>query len=195
MITVLTLGRTASSWYCDKLAKDFGYQNLGEVFLTQQSGFKFLLDNNNFNRENKTIVKLLSYQQLEIMKSHPNAFKKVIKNSSKVIFLIRRDFLSQIKSSFSGNYAKTNFDKRFFDQFEETVMVPKEYIDKYWKIWVDSTEKQLLYLLELYKTIDKKELVFTEDITQDSDRLKRPFKYECELACPYHLQEIIEQFK
>ena len=194
MITVLTTGRTASTWYCDYLAKDFGYENLNEVFLTQQSGYKFLLNPNNFNKENKTIVKLLAFQQLVVMKAYPNAFKKVIKNSSKVIFLIRRDFFSQVKSSFSGHYAKT-LDKGMFEQFEETVMVPKEYIDKYWKIWVDSTEKQLLYLLELYKTIDKKELVFTEDITQDSDRLKRPFKYECELACPYHLQEIIEQFK
>lgn len=194
MITVLTTGRTASTWYCDYLAKDFEYENLNEVFLTQQSGYKFLLNPNNFNKENKTIVKLLAFQQLVVMKAYPNAFKKVIKNSSKIIFLIRRDFFSQVKSSFSGHYAKT-LDKGMFEQFEETVMVPKEYIDKYWKIWVDSTEKQLLYLLELYKTIDKKELVFTEDITQDSDRLKRPFKYECELACPYHLQEIIEQFK
>ena len=196
MITVLTLGRTASSWYCDKIAKDFGYQNLGEVFLTQQSGFKFLLDNNNFNRENKTIVKLLSYQQLEIMKSHPNAFKKVIKNSSKVIFLIRRDFLSQIKSSFSGNYAKTNFDKRFFDQFEETIVIPKEHINEYWHIRIKVAEQELLYLLELYNSFEQKELVFTEDIVQhEYNRLKRPFLYEVEPEYPKHLEEIIEQFK
>lgn len=194
MITVVTLGRSASSWYCDKLAKDFGYQNLGEVFLTQQSGYKFLLNNNNFDQKNKTIVKLLAFQQLVVMKSHPNAFKKVVKNSSKVIFLIRRDFFSQIKSSFSGHYAKT-IDKGMFDQFAETVMVPKEYIDVYWKIWVDSAEQQLLYLLELYNSLEHRELVFTEDITSDSDRLKRPFLYERELSYPLHLQTIIEQFK
>jgi hypothetical protein len=155
MITVLTTGRTASTWYCNQLAKDFGYENLNEVFLTQQLGYKFLLNKNNFNQENKTIVKLLAFQQLVVMKLYPNAFKKVIKNSSKIIFLIRKDFYSQIKSSFSGHYAKT-LNKGMFDQFDKTIIVPKEYIDKYWKIWVDSTEKQLLYLLELYKTIDKK---------------------------------------
>jgi hypothetical protein len=194
MITVVTLGRSASTWYCEKLAKDFGYENLGEVFLTQQSGYKFLLNKNNFNQENKIIVKLLAFQQLVVMKSYPNAFNKVIKNSSKVIFLIRRDFFSQIKSSFSGHYAKT-LNKGMFEQFEETVMVPKEYIDIYWKIWVDSAEQQLLYLLELYNSHDYTELVFTEDITSDSDRLKRPFLYESELLYPSHLQTIIEEFK
>ena len=194
MITVLTTGRTASTWYCEKLAKDFGYENLNEVFLTQQSGYRFLLNKNNFNQENKIIVKLLAFQQLVVMKSYPNAFNRVIKNSSKVIFLIRRDFFSQIKSSFSGHYAKT-LNKGMFEQFEETVMVPKEYIDIYWKIWVDSAEQQLLYLLELYNSHDHTELVFTEDITSDSDRLKRPFLYESELLYPSHLQTIIEEFK
>ena len=194
MITVLTTGRTASTWYCDYLAKDFGYENLNEVFLTQQSGYKFLLNPNNFNKENKTIVKLLAFQQLGVMKAYPNAFKKVIKNSSKVIFLIRRDFFSQVKSSFSGHYAKT-LDKGMFEQFEETVMVPKKYIDVYWKIWVDAAEQQLLYLLELYNSLEHTELVFTEDITSDIDRLKRPFLYESELSYPSHLQTIIEEFK
>ena len=194
MITVLTTGRTASTWYCDYLAKDFGYENLNEVFLTQQSGYKFLLNPNNFNKENKTIVKLLASQQLVVMKAYPNAFKKVIKNSSKVIFLIRRDFFSQVKSSFSGHYAKT-LDKGMFEQFEETVMVPKKYIDVYWKIWVDAAEQQLLYLLELYNSLEHTELVFTEDITSDIDRLKRPFLYESELSYPSHLQTIIEEFK
>jgi hypothetical protein len=194
MITVLTTGRTASTWYCEKLAKDFGYENLNEVFLTQQSGYRFLLNKNNFNQENKIIVKLLAFQQLVVMKSYPNAFNRVIKNSSKVIFLIRRDFFSQIKSSFSGHYAKT-LDKGMFDQFDETITVPKEYIDIYWKIWVDSAEQQLLYLLELYNSLDRTELVFTEDITSDSDRLKRPFLYESELLYPSHLQTIIEEFK
>ena len=194
MITVLTTGRTASTWYCDYLAKDFGYENLNEVFLTQQSGYKFLLNPNNFNKENKTIVKLLAFQQLVVMKAYPNAFKKVIKNSSKVIFLIRKDFFSQVKSSFSGHYAKT-LDKGMFEQFEETVMVPKKYIDVYWKIWVDAAEQQLLYLLELYNSLEHTELVFTEDITSDIDRLKRPFLYESELSYPSHLQTIIEEFK
>lgn len=194
MITVLTTGRTASTWYCNQLAKDTGYQNLNEVFLTQQSGCKFLLDQRNFNKENKTIVKLLAFQQLVVMRAYPNAFKKVIKNSSKVIFLIRRDFYLQIKSSFSGHYAKT-LDKGMFDQFSETIVVPKDYIDQFWKIWVDSAEQQLLYLLDLYKTVEQKELVFTEDITTDSDRLKRPFLYEDELSYPSHLHTIIEQFK
>jgi len=194
VITVVTLGRSASTWYCDQLSKDTGYENLGEVFLTQQSGYKFLINPNNFNKENKTIVKLLAFQHLVVMRSHPNAFNKVIKNSSKVIFLIRRDFFSQIKSSFSGHYAKT-LDKGMFDQFDETITVPKEYIDIYWKVWVDSAEQQLLYLLELYNLHDHTELVFTEDITSDSDRLKRPFFYESELSYPLHLQTIIEQFK
>jgi len=194
MITVLTTGRSASTWYCNKLAKDTGYQNLNEVFLTQQLGYKFLVNPSNFNKENKTIVKLLAFQQLVVMRAYPNAFKKVIKNSSKVIFLIRRDFYSQIKSSFSGYYAKT-LDKGMFDQFDETIVVPKDYIDQFWKIWVNSAEQQLLYLLDLYKTVEQKELVFTEDITTDSDRLKRPFLYESELSYPSHLHTIIEQFK
>ena len=114
MITVVTLGRSASNWYCEKLAKETRYENLNEVFLTQQLGYRFLLNKNNFNQKNKTIVKLLAFQQLVVMKSYPNAFKKVIKNSSRVIFLIRQDFFSQIKSSFSGHYGK-KLDKGMFD--------------------------------------------------------------------------------
>jgi hypothetical protein len=194
MITVVTLGRSASTWYCDKLAKDTGHENLNEVFLTQQSGYKFFLNNRNFNKENKTIVKLLAYQQLVIMRSYPNIFKKVIKNSSRVIFLIRRDFLSQLKSRFSGGYAKIVLGKGPFDEFDEPIIIPKDYIDVYWPRRVREAEEELLYLLELYNSIEQKELVFTEDITTDSSRLRRPFVYETDLEVPYYLQKIIEKF-
>lgn len=195
MITVLTTGRSASTWYCKELAKQLGYQNLGEVFLTEHSGYKFLINPANFNKENKTIVKLLAYQQLRTMKTHKNAFNKVIKNSSRIIFLIRRDFFSQVKSSFSGLYLKDKFKMNLFDQFDEPIIIPKDYIDMYWHLRVEIAEQELLYLLDLYNSIEQKELVFTEDITTDSSRLKRPFLYETDLEFPHHLQTIIEQFK
>ena len=85
MITVVTLGRSASTWYCEQLAKAFDYENLGEVFFNNTIANKFRLKQQ-FNNKNNIIIKLTPYEWKRI--NPPVNIDQIFNKSEKVIFLL-----------------------------------------------------------------------------------------------------------
>lgn len=181
MITVVTLGRSASNWYCEKLAKEYNYKCLFENFLNQKSTLDYFL-----NHRNRTdvVIKLIPYQWKRL---YSNIHVKLMDKSEQVIFLIRKDYRAQMRSSFAGTYAKINHNIKFHDEFIEPIIIPKEYIDQHWKTQVDMFVESFETIKNLYQIYDRptKTLVFTEDvILQDERKLNRPFIFEKELVYP-----------
>jgi hypothetical protein len=182
MITVVTLGRSASTWYCEQLAKNTGYENLGEVFFSNATANKFRLTNH-INKKNDIIIKLTPYEWKRI--TPPVDIDKIFNNSEQVIFLLRKDFKQQLKSEFGGRYIKNTFNINWHDEFDETYIVPKEYIDTNWENFVKMFTSELKYITELYETVNittTKSIVYTEDIVaKDFNKLNRPIEFEIPL--------------
>jgi hypothetical protein len=181
MITVVTLGRSASNWYCEKLAKETGYESLGEVFLNDAAANKFKLKQH-FNKSNKIIIKLIPLECKRI--NPPVNIEKVLNDSEKVIFLLRKDFNLQLQSQFAGEYLKNTFVINWHNEFDKTHIVPKEYINTHWENFVKIYSNELKYITELYETLNitTKTIVYTEDIVaNDFNKLKRPIEFEIPL--------------
>ena len=181
MITVLTTGRSASNWYCDKLAKEYNYECLFENFYNQASTLKFFL---NYKNKTNIVIKLIPYQWKRL---YSNVHITLMDRSEKVIFLIRKDYQAQIRSSFAGTYAKIKYDIKFHDEFTDPIVIPKDYIDKNWSVQTDIFVESFETIKSLYESYDKptKSLVFTEDvILEDERKLNRPFIFEKELVYP-----------
>jgi hypothetical protein len=181
MITVVTLGRSASNWYCEKLSKENNYECLFENFHNQASTLKYFLK---YKNRTDIVVKLIPYQWHKIY-SHVHI--KMMDKSEKVIFLIRKDYQAQMRSSFAGTYAKNVYDIEFHDEFIEPIIIPESYIDKHWESQIDIFVKSLDIIKDLYKVYDKptKSLVYTEDaILEDEKKLNRPFIFEKKLWYP-----------
>lgn len=203
MITVLTTGRSASTWYCDKLAKETGYENLDEIFIRQSNTTLFLKNKEinqgsyffpKFVNNSNYIVKLIAAQR---HKQNIRLFDQVLNSSSKIVFLLRKDCQAQIKSLLSLAFAITYHKKYAHDEFNVPIIIPKEYIDENWKKWETQLITQLTYLYEVYSTSNfNKELVFTEDAVQhDYRKLNRPFVYETNLPYSEHINKLVEKFK
>jgi hypothetical protein len=181
MITVVTLGRSASTWYCEQLAKAFDYENLGEVFFNNTIANKFRLKQQ-FNNKNNIIIKLTPYEWKRI--NPPVNIEKIFNESEQVIFLLRKDFKQQLKSEFGGRYLKNTFGIQWHDEFDETYVIPKEYINTHWETFVRMYSNELKYITELYDTlnINTKSIVYTEDIVaKEFNKLKRPIEFEIPL--------------
>jgi hypothetical protein len=181
MITVVTLGRSASSWYCNQLAQTTGYENLGEVFFNNNIANKFRLKQK-FNNKNNIIIKLTPYEWKRI---NPAVnIEKIFNDSEKVIFLLRKDFKLQLQSEFAGIYLKDTFKINWHDEFNETYIIPKEHINNHWENFVRMYSNELKYITELYETlnIDTKSIVYTEDVVVSHfNKLKRPIEFEIPL--------------
>lgn len=181
MITVVTLGRSASNWYCEKLAKEYNYECLFENFYNQKSTLHYFL---NYKNKTDVVIKLIPYQWKRL---YSNVHIRLMDKSEKVIFLIRKDYQSQMRSSFAGTYAKTNYDIKFHDEFTDPIVIPESYIDERWNKQIDIFVESFETIKSLYQTYDKptKSLVFTEDvILEDERKLNRPFIFEKELVYP-----------
>ena len=202
MITVLTTGRTASTWYCDYLAKETGYQNLNEIFVRPSNTTLFLKNKEinqgsyffpKLNSNSNYIVKLIASQRY---RQNISLFDKVLNNSSKIIFLLRKDCQAQLKSMLSLAFAITYYKKYSQDEFNDPIIIHKQYIEDNWEKWESQLSDQLIYLYEIYSTITcDKELLFTEDIIQkEYKKLNRPFIYETNLPNPEHIIKLVEKF-
>jgi hypothetical protein len=181
MITVVTLGRSASNWYCSKLARDYGYECLFEVLHDNNTYLKYFLKHRN---NKKIVIKLIPYQFGKVYsKKHVN----LLNDSERVIFLIRKDYQAQMRSSFAGTYAKNKYNIEFHDEFNDPITIPTEYIEEHW-------DKQLNIFLQSFNTIRdlyinfqniNKSVVYTEDVIKsDNRKLNRPFIFEKELWYP-----------
>jgi hypothetical protein len=182
MITVVTLGRSASTWYCKQLAKETGYENLDEVFLNNTTANKFRLKQQ-LNKKDDIIIKLTPYEWKRI--SYPIDIDQIFNKSEQVIFLLRKDFKQQLKSEFGGRYLKNTFGIQWHDEFDETYIIPKEYIDTHWENFVKMYSNELKYITELYEAlnINTKSIVYTEDIVANNfKKLKRPIEFEIPLT-------------
>lgn len=181
MITVITLGRSASNWYCEKLAKEHNYECLFENFYNQNSTLRFFLK---YRNRTDIVIKLIPYQWQRL---GSNVHIQLMDKSTKVIFLIRKDYQAQMRSSFTGTYAKNKHDIEFHDEFTDPIVIPKDYIDKNWSLQTDIFVESFKTIKSLYESYDKpsKSLVFTEDvILEDERKLNRPFIFEKELVYP-----------
>lgn len=180
MISVVTLGRSASTWYCNKLSEETGYENLNEVFLNNQTATKFNLYRV-FNKNKNIIIKLtpVEWQQFKNLD-----ITKLLNNSERVILLLRKDFKAQTKSEFAGRYLKNIFGILWHDEFTDPITIPKIYIDTYWKSFSSTYAKRLEYIIDTYNllNINNKSIVYTEDITANSyKKLNRPIIFETSL--------------
>lgn len=180
MITVLTTGRTASTWYCNKLSEETGYENLNEVFVNNQPTIKFTL-HRVFNKNKNIIIKLTPFKWQQFKNLD---ITKLLNNSEKVILLLRKDFKAQSKSEFAGRYLKNTFGISWHDEFTDPITIPKIYIDTYWKSFSSTNTKRLEYIIDMYNllNINNKSIVYTEDITANSyKKLNRPIIFETSL--------------
>jgi len=181
MITVVTLGRSASNWYCEKLAKENNYECLFEAFYNEAATLKFFLK---YKNRNDIVIKLIPYQWQRL---NSDVHIKMMDKSEQVKFLIRKDYHAQIRSSFVGTYVRNNYNINFHEEFIEPITIPKSYIDKHWQSQIDIFVKSFGAITDLYKTYDKptKSLVYTEDvILEDEKKLNRPFIFEKDLWYP-----------
>jgi hypothetical protein len=181
MITVVTLGRSASNWYCEKLAKENNYECLFETFYNQKSILTYFLK---YKDRSDVVIKLIPYQWKRL---YSNIHIKMMDKSTQVIFLIRKDYQAQMRSSFAGTYAKINYDIKFHDEFTDPIIIPESYIDKHWNNQIDIFVESFETIKSLYQLYDKptKSIVFTENvILADERKLNRPFIFEKELIYP-----------
>lgn len=137
MITVLTLPRTGSTWYCEYLSKLHNYRNLKEYFdddswntnLSQLKGLNYLESNPDsilkvFPSQLKHNVGDINHvtQTSITTPRRPNFDKHVLNLSKKTYLLIRKDFQSQCISyylaSINDTFVVTHTDHEYivFDQ-------------------------------------------------------------------------------
>jgi hypothetical protein len=76
---------------------------------------------------------------------------------------------------------QNTFGIQWHDEFDETYIIPKEYINTHWENFLRMYSNELKYITELYESlnISTKTIVYTEDIVaKEFNKLKRPIQFE-----------------
>lgn len=185
---VLTMPRTGSTYYVENTAKEFGFQNHGELFHT------------NRKQHTEHILKSTDFQNsiLKIFPSHirhstyKNLMKDLFAMDPTVTILLRKDFVECTKSFYVARHI-TEKTQRVMKGYNSKVKNIGDYVDPWHSSWETplavpmnqeimnkyaETRMEEIETLATYKNkMDR--LIFTEDFPQEL-RYKRPIKWEPE---------------
>lgn len=187
---ILSTPRSASTWYQQQLADDNGLLNLAEAFnYSQIAGMKSLRReayNKWLDPDTPCVLKVFPYHITagHTLKNSRTIFPDVFEHTQRTVFLVREDFVQQVRSLVVAGALSASQSINFHAQWNEEVFIPdSEELRNLWK----STERflyaQMWSLGMLWKTYSHPthvpEIVYTSELPQQH-KYKRPIRFEWE---------------
>lgn len=175
--TLLSTARSGSTWYATVLARKHKAKFLNEIFhdrnLREHKSIIMDILRMFSKKEKNCLIKLFpSHAEYSSVK---NLLEIIVNSSTEIQILVRKDFLSQVKSIYVAlEYEKyknpdslENFSSTWQDNFSEPLVI--ERIDhQQLNTIVEHLKQELKILSELYKKY-KFKLLYLEDIENDFD--------------------------
>lgn len=187
-IMILTAPRSASNYYTQSIADQYGCINLGEPFPltwghTPAAKTRFRELYKQYFGPNNTVIKIHAGHISEYCPTRPTGwFRDMEKISDQIHVLVRKDTEAQIRSLFVASYAIEVHGEShtFHNNWDEPlVIVDTPRVRQLWSEIEIYVHSQLAGLSAMYHMLEKTPtVVWTEDITRPETAYKRPVHFE-----------------
>lgn len=164
MILVLTNPRTASTWFCNRLAVEHNCADLGELFHADDQKGQHQENLSQLYTQPNSVVKLFAvhFESKEV----PELLHKLVQLADQIFVLVRKDFNAELKSFYIADYLSGLIDD-WHSAFEKPVRIV--YREKQYSSLKNHLLDQLNKLSAVHKELDQKcKLVYTEDLVRDN---------------------------
>jgi hypothetical protein len=201
---LLSLPRSASTWYQRQLAEEHNLTNLSEPFNYSKRKDLKTLKRDAYNKwldpDTPCIAKIFPYQMTtgHTVEQSRRLFPDVFKHTDRTIFLIREDFPAQVRSLVIGSALNKIAGVDFHASWDDTIEFPDSpELRDLWKNIEMFLYTQMWVLGTMYKVFDhpthRPELVYMDDLPQEG-KYNRPvvFEWEPEIRTPNWRKNIFE---
>lgn len=195
-IMILTSPRSASNYYTQSIAQQYGLINLGEPFpltwgYTDEAKKRFRTVYRHYFGPSDAVIKVHAGHISEYCPYRPKGwFRELEKSSDEIHVLLRKDTNAQIRSLFVATYAIAveGNTHQFHNNWEEELVIPDTTETRdLWREIEIFIHSNLLGLSAMYHMLDKPaKIVWSEDFMQPEKKYKRPVRFEWE---PIYTQE------